>query len=176
MKFVFWNALTAGAAGTIALTLVIRGSRLLGLTRMPRFRDVVGSTIAEDRDAIRVLGRVGHFTFGTVAVGPIYGMVFDRVDSASWTVGLVAGLVHGVVAELVFLPLLSRLHPTMSGRRSGTPAEDPDGPAADVVPAPGGPLGLRWGALTPLIILLGHAAYGIAAALMYDWITPLRRF
>ena len=66
--------------------------------------------------------------------------------------GAAFGLVHGVAALTVILPVLPGVHPRMASERSG--------PELRAVLEPPGPFGLNYGRQTPLFTLVAHVAYG----------------
>ena len=110
---------------------------------------------------------------GTVVFGSLYAALFVALGDASWWIGAVVGVAHGLVVGAMFMPMMPTMHPRMS--RSAAPArtgldratvtEQPDG---EVRLAPPGFMGKDWGAMTPGGLVMGHAVYGVVAALVYS--------
>lgn len=81
-------------------------------------------------------------------------------------------MAHGLVVGVVAMPMMPKMHPRMeddthdlSGGETVT-----EGAGGLRVAAPG-LLGSRWGGMTPLGLVMGHAVYGLVVALVYQWIT-----
>jgi hypothetical protein len=83
-----------------------------------------------------------------------YAASFVLFDSATWWIGGLLGLFHGVIALTVLIPMLVGVHPRMASNRSG--------PESVAVLEPPGLVGLNYGAQTPLVALAAHLAYGVA--------------
>ena len=75
---------------------------------------------------------------------------------ATWWLGATLGLLHGIVALTVLVPLLVGVHPRMASERAG--------PSSTAVLEPPGPL--NYGTQTPLVALVAHVAYGAALGLL----------
>ena len=72
------------------------------------------------------------------------------------------------------MPMMPKMHPRMdddatSAGMSGS--ETVTGGASGLRVAAPGVLGSRWGTMTPVGIVMGHAVYGLVVALVYQWIT-----
>lgn len=113
---------------------------------------------------------------GTVFSGVVYGSLFTAFDDDSWWVGLRIGVVHALIAGVMFMPMMPKVHPRMSLQPVGAGTPD-DGRTVAVddrgevtVPAPG-VLGKNWGAMTPVGFVMGHAVYGLVLALVYGAVT-----
>jgi hypothetical protein len=147
-----------GLIATAALTAVMIGAQLAGLTRLD-LPLMLGSIVVADPDRARVSGFVIHMVNGQAfALG--YAAVFAATDEASWWAGGLLGALHGAVALLVIVPLLPGIHPHMASERAGLSS----GPALE----PPGLLGLNYGRETPLVTLLAHVVFGISLGLLLD--------
>jgi uncharacterized membrane protein YagU involved in acid resistance len=148
--------LLCGLLATSALTAVMIGAHLAGLTRLD-LTLVLGTLVTEDPDRARVAGFLMHLVAGQVfALG--YAATFALVESATWWLGALLGLLHVAIALLVILPLLPGLHPRMASERAG--------PGTTAVLEPPGLLALNYGYQTPLVAIVAHVVYGSVLGLL----------
>jgi hypothetical protein len=166
MTFEVIPALIAGFVATVVMTAMMTLAAKVGLTQMPPMTIVTGSMMSEDPETARRFGVVIHYiVMGTVVFGLIYAAVFRAVDSASVPTGLVVGAVHGVVVGAMAMPMMPAMHPRMlTSPTSGafiTTGET-------VTLSKPGFLGVNWGAMTPVGLLVGHLVYGLVVALVYS--------
>jgi hypothetical protein len=141
-----------GLLATTGLTAVMIAAQLGGLSRLD-LPLILGTVVTPDPDRARVAGFGIHLFAGQCfALG--YAACFVLLDSATWWIGGLLGLLHGVVALTVLVPMLEGVHPRMASNRSG--------PASVAVLEPPGLLGLNYGAQTPLVALAAHLAFGVA--------------
>lgn len=141
---------------TTALTAVMITAQLTGLTRLdlPLF---LGTVLTENPDRARVAGFFLHLVIGQgFALG--YAGTFATLGVATWWLGLALGLLHGIVALAVIVPLLAGVHPRMDSHRAG--------PASTAVLEPPGLFALNYGAQTPLVAIGAHLAYGVMLGLL----------
>lgn len=141
---------TFGFVATVILTGIMAGSQLLGLSRMD-LPLMLGTMFVEDPDRARVLGFLIHLVNGQV-FALVYTGAFALIGEAWWWLGALFGLVHGLAAVTVIMPLLPGIHPRMASERSG--------PELRTVLEPPGPLGFNYGRETLVFTLLAHVAYG----------------
>jgi hypothetical protein len=141
---------TFGFVATVILTGIMAGSQLLGLSRMD-LPLMLGTMLVEDPDRARVLGFLIHLVNGQV-FALVYAGAFALIGEAWWWLGALFGLVHGLAAVTVIMPLLPGIHPRMASERSG--------PELHTVLEPPGPLGFNYGRETLVFTLLAHVAYG----------------
>ena len=80
---------------------------------------------------------------GSTIVPAAYAGILAAIASPSWWGGLLLGALHGLLAAAL-LPLIGTISACIR---------------AGVVQAPGR-FGMRWGWLTPVILVAGHACYG----------------
>src|SRR5215203_3449075 len=147
-----------GLIATSALTAVLIGAQLSGLTRLD-LPLMLGTLLMADPDRARVAGFFVHLLNGQIfALG--YAAVFAAVGASSWWAGGLLGVLHGAVALLVIVPLLPGVHPRMASERAGLSS----GAALE----PPGLLGLNYGRQTPVVTMLAHVAYGVALGLLLD--------
>ncbi|MEU3199388.1 hypothetical protein [Streptomyces sp. NPDC006996] len=155
MEFAVGPALLAGLAGTVAMTAAMMMGRVMGMTSMD-IALISGGMLSGDERRARLIGMGIHVVvMGTVVFGLLYAAVFHWFDSASWLVGLVTGLIHGLVVGAMAMPMMAAVHPRMRGTGDGFRLDTP------------GFMGVRYGKGTPMGLLVGHAIYGVVAALVY---------
>jgi hypothetical protein len=148
---VIWGALAGGVAGTLVLTTVLRAASEARLTRMD-LPFLLGTAVTVNRVRAKAVGYALHFVFGIV-FSLAYWAVFVAIDETGWWLGAVFGLAHGLFAASALVNvLLPLVHPHMA-----TPVS-----AAGSTPLlePPGFLMLNYGRSTPVVTLVGHAAYG----------------
>ena len=97
---------------------------------------VLGTIVTADPDRARVAGFFIHLAIGEgFALG--YAAGFALLDTATWWLGALFGLVHVGVALTILVPLLPGVHPRMASDRAG--------PASTAELEPPGLLGLNYG-------------------------------
>ena len=145
-----------GFIATAALTVALSGAQLAGLTRLD-LPLMLGTVVIPDPDKARVAGFFIHLVNGQLfALG--YAAVFAAADEATWWAGALLGMLHGLVALLVLMPLLPAVHPHMSSERAGLQT------GASLEPP--GLFGLNYGRETPIVTMLAHVAFGAALGLL----------
>ena len=108
-----------GLVATAALTVVMVGAQLAGLTRLD-LPLLLGTTVTADPDRARVAGFFIHLAIGLgFALG--YAAGFALLDEATWWLGGLFGLLHVAVALTVLVP------PSNAG--PATPTASPSGSA-----------------------------------------------
>jgi hypothetical protein len=139
-----------GLIATAALTAVMVAAQLAGFTRLD-LPLVLGTVVTEDPDRARAAGFVIHLAVGEgFAFG--YAATFALVGFSSWWLGALLGLLHGIVALAVLVPVFAGVHPRMASTRAG--------PATTAVLEPPGLLALSYGVQTPAVAMAAHLAYG----------------
>ncbi len=139
-----------GLIATTALTAVMIGAQLAGLTRLD-LPLLLGTLATPDPDRARVAGFFIHLVVGQAfALG--YTTAFAVLDMPTWWTGALLGLLHGTVALAVIVPLLPGVHPRMASDRAGRSS-----PAALEPP---GLFALNYGVQTPAVAMVAHVAYG----------------
>ncbi|KOS56590.1 hypothetical protein [Rhodococcus rhodochrous] len=145
-----------GSLATTVLTAVMIAAQLAGFSRLD-LPLVLGTAVTPDPDRARVVGFFVHLAIGQgFALG--YAATFALLHQATWWLGMMLGLLHGIVALTVLLPLLPGVHPRMASQRAG--------PRSTAVLEPPGLLGLNYGAQTPAVAVVAHLVYGIALGLL----------
>jgi hypothetical protein len=145
-----------GLLATAVLTAAMITAQLAGWTRLD-LPLVLGTLVTEDADRARVAGFFIHLGVGQVfALG--YAAVFALLDSATWWLGGLLGIVHVGVSLTVILPLLPGVHPRMASTRAG--------PSTTAVLEPPGLLALNYGIQTPVVTIAAHVAYGVVLGLL----------
>lgn len=147
---------TFGFGATVALTSFLVAAQLAGWTRMD-IPMMLGTVFVEDPDRARVVGSLMHLMNGQF-FALFYASGFALLDVAAWWIGALFGLLHGVAALTLIIPLLPGIHPRM--------ASDRQGPSGDVTLEPPGLLGLNYGRATAAITLAAHATYGAFLGLL----------
>lgn len=139
-----------GFLSTLVLTATLAASQGLGLSRMS-IPFMLGTMLTPDRSRAMIVGFTLHFANGWI-FALLYALVFQSLGLATWWLGALGGLVHGLIVLLVLLPLLPELHPRMATERQG--------PTPTRMLQPPGFLALHYGRRTPLATLIAHVAYG----------------
>jgi len=145
-----------GLVSTALLTAVMIAAQLAGWTRLD-LPLLLGTIVTADPDRARVAGFFIHLAVGeSFALG--YAAGFALLDTATWWLGALFGLVHVAIALTVLVPLLPGIHPRMASNRAG--------PASTAVLEPPGLFGLNYGAQTPAVAVVAHLAFGVALGLL----------
>lgn len=145
-----------GLVATTALTAIMIGAQLAGLTRLD-LPLLLGTVVTPDPDRARVVGFFIHLAIGQgFALG--YAASFALLDRATWWLGGLLGLLQVALALTVLVPLLAGVHPRMASDRAG--------PMSRAVLEPPGLLGLNYGPQTPIVAIVAHLAYGIALGVL----------
>ncbi len=142
--------LVGAIVATVAMTIVMSGSQMWGLSRMS-LPFMLGTMVTKDRDLAMPIGFALHMING-LAISFVYFGIF-HVFGASWWMGLCVGLGHYLWMFLIVMPMLPGLHPRMASER--------DGPEPTRALEPPGYFGLNYGKRTPLVGLVAHALYGV---------------
>jgi hypothetical protein len=142
---------TFGFVATVLLTGIMVASQLLGLSRMD-LPLMLGEFFVERPGRARIVGFFVHLLNGQI-FALLYAAAFALIGRATWWMGGLFGLLHGLAALTVIVPLLPGVHPRMASERSG--------PELHTVLEPPGPLGLNYGRETPLFTLIAHVVYGV---------------
>ena len=150
---------TFGFVATVFLTGIMVASQLFGLSRMD-LPLMLGTILVEDPDRARVLGFLIHLVNGQL-FALVYAGAFALIGRATWWLGALFGLAHGLAALIVIVPLLPGVHPRMASERSG--------PELHAVLEPPGVLGLNYGVPTPMFTIAAHVVYG---ALLGAFLSP----
>jgi hypothetical protein len=149
---------TFGFGATVALTAIMVGAQLLGLTRMD-IPLMLGAMFVEDPDRARVIGFFIHLFNGQI-FALLYASAFALLDKATWWLGGLFGAFHGVVALTLLVPLLPGIHPRMASDRAG--------PTLDYVLEPPGLFGLNYGRETAVVALVAHVIFGVLLGIFLD--------
>lgn len=145
-----------GLLATALLTAVMIAAQLAGWTRLD-LPLLLGTIVTEDPDRARVVGFFIHLAIGEgFALG--YAAGFALLDTATWWLGALFGLIHVAVALTILVPLLPGVHPHLASERAG--------PESTAVLEPPGLFGLNYGPQTPAIALIAHLAFGTALGLL----------
>ena len=146
-----------GLVATLVLTTIQSGSQGLRLTRMS-LPLMLGTLVSSNLDRVRIYGFTLHFVNGWV-ISAVYALVFEALGRATWLIGTVLGLVHGVFILGVLIPVLPSIHPRMANEY-----QHPD-PTALLEPP--GFLALHYGRRTPLLTIAAHLVYGLILGAFY---------
>jgi hypothetical protein len=139
-----------GFVATIALSAIMSAAQGMGYSRIS-MPFILGTMFTPSRDRAGVIGFLAHVLSGWL-FALLYALLFEAWHLASWWLGAVVGLAHGLVVLLVFLPLLPGVHPRMASERRG--------PEPTRALEPPGFLALHYGRRTPLVTLVAHLVYG----------------
>ncbi len=146
----WWGWATFGFVATVVLTGIMVAVQLAGLSRMD-IPMMLGTMFVESPDLARVIGFFVHLLNGQ-AFALLYAAAFALIGTATWWLGALFGLVHGLAALTVIIPYLPGIHPRMASERSG--------PDLRATLEPPGPLALNYGTQTPVFTLIAHVVYG----------------
>lgn len=141
---------TFGFAATVVLTTIMVAAQLAGFSRMD-LPMMLGTMFVEDPDRARVVGFFIHLFNGQV-FALMYTAAFALLGRATWWLGALFGLIHGLAALTLIVPLLPAVHPRMASER--------EGPDLRSVLEPPGLLGLNYGKETPAFALVAHVVFG----------------
>src|SRR5206468_8570749 len=119
---------TFGFVATVTLSGVMVAGQLAGLSRMD-LPLMLGTILTPESDKARLTGVAAHLVNGQI-FALVYAAAFAHIGRASWLIGAGFGLVHGLAALTLIVPLLPAVHPRMASERSG--------PALDAVLEPPG--------------------------------------
>lgn len=146
-----------GAIATAAMTSFAEGAQLLGQSRMS-LPFLFGTFVSGRRDRATVWGFL-LYSLGALLFAFFYALAFEAIGRATWWIGGLLGLLHGLFLVTVFLPLLPHVHPRM--------ASEYDGPDAERRIEPPGPFGLNYGSRTPLITVAAQVLFGLVLGAAY---------
>jgi uncharacterized membrane protein YagU involved in acid resistance len=114
---------------------------------------LLGTAVSTDRSRAKAVGYLLHFGFGLVFALVYYGL-FRALDDASWWLGALFGIAHGMFAGTALVNLLLPIvHPRMG---TATTAAD----ASPLLESPGFLL-INYGASTPVVMVFAHVVYGV---------------
>lgn len=166
MEFSLLGGLIAGFAGTAVMSTMMKGAGRIGLTDMPPMEMVTGSMMSGDPDRAKQVGTMLHWLMmGTLLFGLGYAAVLSSLASTTWVTGILVGAAHGLVVGLVFMPMMPAMHPRMKADVTFDGTLTTSGGTVQLA-APG-VLGAKWGGMTPVGLVMGHAVYGLVFALVY---------
>lgn len=167
MQFSVLAALVGGLVATVVMEALMVGAKQMGMTRMPPMALVSGTMMSGARGVAWGVGAMVHFiVMGTVIFGLAYGGLFTAFGAATWWIGALIGLAHGLVVGTMAMPMMPAAHPRM---QTGSPGQEaihpqPDGTVQLTAP---GVMGKEWGEMTPMGLVVGHIVYGLVLATVY---------
>jgi len=141
--------ITFGFVATAVLTAIMVGAQLGRQTRMD-LPTMLGTLVTSDLDQARFPGILIHFVIGQV-FALFYASAFALIGRSGWLLGALFGLVHGVLALTVLIPMLPWIHPRMASERTGMEFAVLEPPAL---------FAQNYGRRTVAVTLLAHVAYG----------------
>jgi hypothetical protein len=146
-----------GFVGTVVLTGLLSASQALGLTRM-NIPFMLGTMTTPDRDRAKLVGFGMHLINGWL-FATVYAAAFQSWRRATWWLGALIGLVHGLFVLVAAMPLIPSLHPRMANEQQGpTPTRQLEPPGA---------FALNYGKRTPISVLIAHVLYGAILGAFY---------
>jgi uncharacterized membrane protein YagU involved in acid resistance len=146
-----------GFVGTVVLTGLLSASQALGLTRM-NIPFMLGTMTTPDRDRAKLVGFGMHLINGWL-FATVYAAAFQSWRRATWWLGALIGLVHGLFVLVAAMPLLPSLHPRMANEQQGpTPTRQLEPPGA---------FALNYGKRTPISVLIAHVLHGAILGAFY---------
>ena len=144
------NLLFWGLIATTAMTTILQASQGLGLSRLS-LPFLFGTFFTGNRNRAIVVGFIAYVIGGWIFAF-FYFLFFASIQRATWWLGAILGILHGIFLLVCALPLLAHVHPRM--------ASEHDGPRHKFMLEPPGFLGLNYGYRTPFTTLLAQAVYG----------------
>jgi hypothetical protein len=111
-QVLLWGLLATGL-----LTTLLRASQAAHLTRID-VPFLPGTMVTPHRDRAKVVGFVMHFVNGWW-IAFLYAAFFHALGSATWWLGALMGLAHGVFVVMVVLPPLPGIRPRMASDSHG---------------------------------------------------------
>ncbi|MCS3855528.1 putative membrane protein YagU involved in acid resistance [Salinibacter ruber] len=151
------SALLWGLFATGLLTLLMSGSQGLGWSRIS-FPYMIGSMFTSHRGRAMGIGFLVYLAVG-MSFALLYALVFESWQWATWWLGGLLGVFHGLFLLAVLMPALPDLHPRMASTHHGpTPTRQLEPP---------GFLALNYGRSTPVLTIVGHIVYGMLLGLFY---------
>lgn len=151
------SVLLWGFMGTLVLTVVLAGARGLRFTRMS-IPLILGTMLSADWNRAQRYGIGVHLLIGW-ALSTVYAFIFEDLGLATWWLGALMGLGHGITLLVLGMVALPHFHPRMSPEIE-EPSELP-------MLEPPGFLGSNYGRSTPVVTLLGHVLYGLILGAFY---------
>lgn len=152
----FASALLWGLVASAAMITILQGSQSLGLSRL-NLPFLVGTIFTHERHNAVVLGLILYLIGGWLFAF-IYVLIFEALGVATWWLGGLLGLLHGV-ALISSMHTLPHVHPRI--------ASEYDGPSSRRRIEPPGTFGLNYGPRTPLTTLLAQLVYGLILGAFY---------
>jgi uncharacterized membrane protein YagU involved in acid resistance len=120
---------------------------------------LLGTMLTSQRDRAQIMGLGLHIGNGWV-FGLLYAMILERMHRrAGWLVGGLVGCLHALFLLIVGMEALEAVHPRM--------ASEDQGPTPTRQLEPPGFLALHYGRRTPLLVMAGHAVYGVVFGALY---------
>lgn len=150
MLIIIADILLWGMAATVAALTILEIGQGVGLTRfsLPFLLGTFATSIRHQAYA----GGFALAFLGGWMFAALYGVIFLSLGEATWWLGLVLGVGHGLFVVAVLLPLLPHLHPRIASEDAGpTPRRRLEPP---------GFMGLYYGRATPAVVLAAMAVYG----------------
>lgn len=142
---------TFGVGATVLLTGIMVTAQLAGWSRMD-MPLMLGTMFVADPDKARLAGFLLHLMMGQV-FAVLYASAFALLETATWWLGGLFGLFHGLAALTLLMRAVVGIHPRMASDRTG--------PEVGVMLEPPGLLGLHYGRQTPIFTIVAHVAYGV---------------
>ncbi len=153
----FHSVLLWGFAATLVLTTTMSASQGLRLTRMS-IPVMLGTMLSANLDRAPIYGFGLHLLNGWV-FSTLYALAFEAWNQATWWMGAVLGLLHGLFVLVALMPVLPSIHPRMASEHRQ--------PEPTALLEPPGILALNYGVRTPVSTLVAHVLYGLVLGLFY---------
>jgi uncharacterized membrane protein YagU involved in acid resistance len=146
-----------GFVANLALSTLLAGSQGLGITRM-NLPYILGTMVTPDHDRAKMYGFLLHFLNGWI-FSLMYILIFQSTQQATWWIGAVIGLGHGLFVLVALMSIMPGVHPRM--------ASELHGPTATRMLEPPGFMATNYGLRTPISILISHVVFGIILGVFY---------
>lgn len=146
-----------GFAATIVLTTAMAAGQGLGYTRMS-IPFMVGTIFTPARDRALVVGAAVHTANGLI-FAVFYALLFESLGRATWWLGAIMGVLHGLFVLTVGMSIIPGIHPHMVSEYFG--------PTPNRLLQPPGFMALNYGRRTPIVTLIAHVLYGVILGAFY---------
>jgi hypothetical protein len=152
------DALVIAIPATALALIILEVGQAVGATRLD-LALIVGTVATRDPDRSRGVGLMLHGGIGIVFT-ICYAALFAALDMSGVAVGMTIGLLHGLFVVAIVGPLLPAVSSRIASPRTG--------PWEHTLLEPPGWFALNYGALTPVVVVAAHLAFGAACGAAID--------
>lgn len=150
------NILILSLLATVAFSIIMYGAIGIHLTRL-NIPFLLGTFLTANRSKALIIGFFLHFLLGFVFTF-VYLLIMVSMNWLSIWFGLFLGLFQALFVLTVFYAILPKFHPRMASENWG--------PQEAKLLEPPGFLGMNYGYITPIVILIAHAVFGLIVGMI----------